>query len=148
MKGKLKAYSTNLEFQIQFQIFRLTWRVSHETLLNQWMQRLSSEIRRIDDVFPDTEVLWTSVFYCVRCFFRPCTPFSGKFSTFCSLEQTEKHRLSLFFQRASHHITLSCSTVDFPHCIEMHALLVKVRIEVNAFLFYVKSKHTVSSYCV
>ena len=24
MKGKLKAYSTNLEFQIQFQIFRLT----------------------------------------------------------------------------------------------------------------------------
>ena len=41
MKGKLKAYSTNLEFQIQFQIFRLTWRVSHETLLNQWMKRLS-----------------------------------------------------------------------------------------------------------
>ena len=31
----------------------------------------------------------------------------------------------------------------------MHALLVKVRIEVyNAFLFHVKSKHTVSSYCV
>ena len=38
--------------------------------------------------------------------------------------------------------------VDFPHCIAMHALLVKVRIEVNSFLFHVKSKHTVSSYCV
>ena len=29
----------------------------------------------------------------------------------------------------------------------MHALLVKVRIEVNSFLFHVKSKHTMS-YCV
>ena len=28
----------------------------------------------------------------------------------------------------------------------MHALLVKVRTEVNAFLFHVKSKHTVSSF--
>ena len=38
--------------------------------------------------------------------------------------------------------------VDFPHCIAMHALLIKVRTEVNSFLFHVKSKHTVSSYCV
>ena len=65
MKGKLKPIQLlNLEFQIQFQIFWLTWRVSHETLLNQWMQRLSSEIGRIVNVFPHTEVLWTSVLLC------------------------------------------------------------------------------------
>ena len=32
--------------------------------------------------------------------------------------------------------------------VKQIALLVKVRIEVNSFLFHVKSKHTVSSYCV
>ena len=80
------------------------------------------------------------------------------FLLFFSLGQTWKHQPSWFSQQASHHTTLSSyiawllagvlCKVDFPHCIAMHALLVKVRIEVNSFLFHVKSKHTVSSYCV
>ena len=79
------------------------------------------------------------------------------FWLFLSLGQTWKHQPSWFSQQAPHHTTLSsyiawllagvlCKV--FPHCIAMHALLVKVRIELNSFLFHVKSKHTVSSYCV
>ena len=85
-------------------------------------------------------------------------PFNGKFATFCSLGQTWKHQLSWFYKQASYQATLSSSIAwplagvlwkaVFPHCIAMHTLLVKVRIEVNAFLFHVKSKYTVSSYCV
>ena len=78
------------------------------------------------------------------------------FWLFFSLGQTWKHQPSWFSQQASHHTTLSSyiawllagvlGKVDFPHCIAMHALLVKVRIEINSFLFHVKSKHTL--YCV
>ena len=60
-RKKLKPILTNLEFQIQFQIFRLTWRVSHETLFEPMNAKIKSETGRIDDIFPDTEVSWTSV---------------------------------------------------------------------------------------
>ena len=120
------------------------------TLLNQSMRRqYCQRHRQTQSVDIGVEVT-----ECVAVFI----PFNGEFSTFCSLGQTWRHQLSWFSQQASH-LTTSSSyiawllagvlwNVDFPHCIAMHALLVKVGIEVNSFLFHVKSKHTVSSYCV
>ena len=145
---KTWVHSTDL----QFQIFGLLYLIRHGTLLNQSMRRqlLETSTNTLDSQRHSPLVGK------LQCRCVGFIPFNGKFSTFFSLGQTWRHQLSWFSQQASHHTTLSSyiawllagENVDFPHCIAMHALLVKVRIEVNSFLFHVKSKHTVSSYCV
>ena len=150
MWRKLKSvHSTNLEFQIQFLIFRLTYCIRHGTVLNQWMRRQLLETRHIGKhsrrsrhsrtSYVDVDVKFTN---CVAVFI----PFNGKFSTFCSLGQSWKHQLSWF----SHTTLLSCISWLLAGVLSWFSavLLVMVRIEVNSFLFHVKSKHTVSVFCV
>ena len=143
---KTKAYSANLEFRIQFQIFRLTWRI---LTCKSWdtSEPMNAKIRpdaSTSEALPLLEPLIDvgEDFAVVLGVLVPC---NGKLSTFCMLGQTWKYRLSWFSRQTSHHITFSSSfswplavvlslkSIDFLHCI---AMLVKVRAEVNSFFCF------------